>query len=129
VNDTLNARAAEYDTIRRDDWGDAQRGRAQGSRIVSIPTAPAILDLRSVKWTCDLPLYTCAYMMASNDSFVAIGKAERRLGWAPRLSNRDALLCIFAWYRAYREAFTCESGIGHRLLSRQGALSLAKRVC
>jgi dTDP-D-glucose 4,6-dehydratase len=73
------------------------------------------------------PLYKWVYETASKDSFVAIDKARRQLGWEPRYSNQDALLRNFEWYVAHRDRFAGQEGISHRAPWKQGALGLVKR--
>ena len=74
------------------------------------------------------PLYQWVYDTAAKDSFVSIEKAERVLGYAPRWSNKDALVRNFEWYLANRERFSGQAGVTHRVPWRQGALAVAKRV-
>ena len=73
-------------------------------------------------------MYKCVYETASKDSFVAIDKARRQLGWEPRHSNREALLRNLEWYRANRERFAAQSGVTHRVPWKQGAIGLLKRA-
>ena len=41
-------------------------------------------------------------------------RAEERLGYAPRYSNRDALIRNYDWFMANRAQFAGGAGIGHR---------------
>ena len=72
------------------------------------------------------PLYKWVYETASKDSFVSIEKAERILGYAPKYSNRDALIRNYRWYLASYQQFAGASGVTHRVPWKQGALGLAK---
>src|SRR3712207_8741042 len=73
---------------------------------------------RSYKWV---------YETASKDSFVSVEKAERELGYAPKYSNKEALLRNFRWYLENRERFEDASGVSHRVPWKQGAIGLLKR--
>jgi hypothetical protein len=73
------------------------------------------------------PLYKWVYETMSKESFVSIEKAERVLGYAPKYSNRDALIRNYEWYLANKASFENASGVSHRVPWKQGVLGLAKR--
>ena len=54
-------------------------------------------------------------------------KAQRLLGWQPRLSNRDALIETYDWYLANRGRVG-GAGVTHRVPWNQQALGLLKRL-
>jgi hypothetical protein len=61
------------------------------------------------------------------DSYVSIDKAKERLGFRPQLSNVDAILRTYAWWRESNVGATPgRNGNTSRDAWRQGALSLAK---
>lgn len=126
VNDTFNIGAKEFLTMREDYQVVLDRA-GRGRRIIGFPAAPAIWGLRALEALGVSPLYKWVYETASKDSFVAIDKAERQLGFTPRYSNRDALLRNFEWYIAHRDQFRDASGVSHRVPWKQGALGLLKR--
>jgi nucleoside-diphosphate-sugar epimerase len=126
VNDTFNIGAKEFLTM-REDYQAVLDKAGRGRRIVGFPAAPAIWGLRALEALGVSPLYKWVYETASKDSFVAIDKAERQLGFTPKHSNRDALLRNFEWYIAHRDQFAEASGISHRVPWKQGALGLVKR--
>jgi len=74
------------------------------------------------------PLYRWIYETAGMDFVVSIEKAERVLGFAPRFSNRDALVRNYRWYLDNREHIAGQSGVTHRVPWKQGALGLVKRL-
>jgi dTDP-D-glucose 4,6-dehydratase len=57
---------------------------------------------------------------------VSIEKAEQKLGWTPKYSNKDALIRNYQWYVAHVGDFQNKSGVTHRVPWKQGALRLAK---
>ena len=60
------------------------------------------------------PLAEWHYRTAHRDSFVDVSKAQRLLGYAPRLSNEQALCETYDWYLAHREGLA-EAGVTHRV--------------
>jgi nucleoside-diphosphate-sugar epimerase len=127
VNDTFNIGAGVFGTMKEDYQAVLDRA-GHGKRIIPLPAAPAIWALRVLEALHISPLYKWVYETASKESFVSIEKAQRKLGYAPKYSNKDALLRNFEWYVQNREQFAEASGISHRVPWRQGALALAKRV-
>ena len=125
VNDTFNIGAGEFGTLREDYQAVLDRA-GHGKRIVSLPAAPTIWTLRVLERLHLSPLYRWVYETVTEDSYVAIDKAERVLGFRPRYSNREALLRNFEWYLANRARFQHASGVSHRVPWKQGILRLAK---
>ena len=127
VNDTFNVGAHEFGTIRTDFQAVLDHA-GHGKRVVGLPAQPAIWTLRLLEQLGLSPLYEWVYETAARDSFVAIERIERQLGFRPRYTNRDALIRNYDWYLANRDEIGGTSGISHRVPWRQGILALAKRL-
>lgn len=127
ANDTYNIGAREFATLREDFQAVLDRA-GFGRRIVALPAAPMLAALRVLEALRLSPLYHWTYGTVTADSYVSVEKAARALGFAPRYSNRDALLRNFAWYLAHRERFAGSFGVSHRTPWKQGALRLAKAL-
>ena len=126
VNDTFNIGAREFATM-KEDYQAVLDHAGHGKKVVGFPAAPAIWGLRVLDKLNLSPLYRWVFETASKDSFVSIEKAERELGFAPKYSNREALLRNFRWYIENRERFEKSSGVSHRVPWKQGAIGLLKR--
>jgi nucleoside-diphosphate-sugar epimerase len=127
VNDTFNIGAAEYATM-KEDYQAVLDYAGFGKRIIGFPATPAVWGLRFLEFLGVSPLYKWVYETASKDSFVSIEKAQRKLGFRPKYSNKEALLRNFKWYIENRAQFQSQSGISHRVPWKQGALGLLKRA-
>lgn len=127
VNDTFNIGAAEFGTMKQD-YQAVLDYAGFGKRIIGFPATPAIWGLRVLEALRVSPLYKWVYETASKDSFVSIEKAERKLGFRPKYSNKDALLRNFKWYIDNRAQFQSQSGISHRVPWKQGAIGILKRA-
>ncbi|MGC8781550.1 MAG: NAD-dependent epimerase/dehydratase family protein [Anaerolineae bacterium] len=125
VNDTFNIGAREFGTLRTD-FQAVLDYAGHGRRVISLPEGPAILALRILERLGFSPLYQWIYETVGKESFVSITKAEERLGFTPRYSNRDALLRNYEWYLANADRLDGASGVTHRVPWAQGALRLAK---
>ena len=126
VNDTFNIGAKEFTTM-KEDYQAVLDYAGHGKKVVGFPAAPAIWGLRVLDRLRLSPLYKWVYETASRDSFVSIEKAERELGYAPKYSNKDALLRNFRWYLENRDRFEDSSGVSHRVPWKQGAIGFLKR--
>ncbi len=125
VNDTFNVGAKEYGTM-RDNFQAVLDRAGHGKRVVSIPAAPAIAILALLEKLHLSPLYEWIYETAAHDSFVSIDLLVNRLGYAPRYSNRAALIRNYDWYVEHRIEYRGRTGLTHRLPWKRGALELAK---
>jgi nucleoside-diphosphate-sugar epimerase len=125
ANDTFNVGAKEFGTF-RGDFQAVLDHAGKGKKVVSVPVAPALWALRFLDKLRLSPLYSWVYETAVKDSFVSIEKAEQKLGWVPKFSNKDALIRNYDWYVQNLHTFEKKSGISHRVPWKQGALRIAK---
>jgi len=126
VNDTFNIGAKEFMTM-KEDYQAVLNEAGFGKRILPFPAGPVILALRGLEFLGLSPLYKWVYETASKDSFVSIEKAERQIGFAPRFSNKDALIRNYRWYLENLSKFQDSTGVSHRVPWKQGALGVIKR--
>lgn len=125
ANDTFNIGAKEFRTM-REDYQAVLDTAGFKKRVIGFPASPMIWTLRFLEMLHLSPLYKWVYETASKDSFVSIEKAEKVLGYAPKYSNKDALLRNYEWYLANVANFEKQSGISHRVPWSQGILKLVK---
>jgi hypothetical protein len=85
-----------------------------------------IFALRILEFFHLSPLYKWVYETVSEDSFVSIEKAERKLNFLPKYSNKEALVRNFNWYLKNYHKFKGKTGISHRAPWNQGILNLVK---
>jgi len=121
VNDTYNIGAKEFTTM-GEDFGSVIKFAGTGKRIVPTPAKPLILVLRFLEFLHLSPLYKWVYETAPEDSFVSVEKAEKKLGFIPKYSNKDALLRNYKWYLKHYKEFEKSTGISHRAPWKQGIL-------
>jgi len=126
ARETFNVGATEFGTVRSDLQALIDHA-GSSSRLQPIPVKPAELALRVLELLRVSPLAEWHYKTAHKDSFVDVTKAQRLLGWQPRLSNRDALIETYDWYLANRGRVG-EAGVTHRVPWNQQALGLLKRL-
>lgn len=125
VNDTFNIGAKVFTTM-KEDYQAVLDYAGKGKKITGFPAAPMIWALRVLEALKLSPLYAWVYETASKDSFVSIEKAEKVLGYAPKYSNKDALIRNYQWYLANLKSFEGQSGVSHRVPWSQGILRIAK---
>jgi nucleoside-diphosphate-sugar epimerase len=127
ANDTFNVGAKTFGTM-REDFQAVLDCAGHGKRIIAFPRWPAVQALRLLEALHLSPLYRWVYETAGTDSFVSVERIEARLGYAPRFSNREALLRNYRWYLAHRDEVRATSGVSHRVQWRQGILRLLKAM-
>ena len=126
VNDTFNIGAKEYTTM-KEDYQAVLDYAGFGKKIIPLPEKPIIIMLKMLETFRLSPLYKWVYETASKDSFVSIEKAEKKLGFKPKYSNKDALIRNYKWYIEHINEFKDKSGVSHRVPWKQGILRLAKK--
>jgi nucleoside-diphosphate-sugar epimerase len=125
VNDTFNIGAKEFTTMRQD-YQAVLDCAGFGKKIIPFPARPVIAALKILEFLKLSPLYKWVYETASKDSFVSIEKAQNKLGYAPKFSNKDTLIRNYQWYIENIDKIQGQSGISHRVPWKQGILKLAK---
>lgn len=126
AGEAFNVGAKEFGTVRSD--VEALIGHARSpSRLRPVPARPAELALRALELLRLSPLAEWHYKTAHRDSYVDVSKAERLLGFLPRLSNEQALIETYDWYLANRERIG-RAGVTHRVPWNQRALGVVKRL-
>jgi nucleoside-diphosphate-sugar epimerase len=126
AGEALNVGAARFGTVRADLQALIDHAGSP-SRITPIPVRPAEVLLRGLELARVSPLAEWHYKTAHRDSFVDVSKAQRLLGWSPRLSNAETLVETYDWYLANRDRFR-GAGVTHRVRWNQQALGLLKRL-
>jgi nucleoside-diphosphate-sugar epimerase len=126
AGETFNVGATEFGTVRSDLQALIDHA-GSSSHLRPVPAKPAELALRALELMRLSPLAEWHYRTAHKDSFVDVSRAQRVLGWQPRLSNREALIRTYDWYLANRERVGA-AGVTHRVPWNQQALGLLKRL-
>jgi nucleoside-diphosphate-sugar epimerase len=126
ATETFNVGATEFGTVRSDLQALIDHA-GSSSRLRPLPVKPAEVTLRALELLRLSPLAEWHYKTAHRDSFVDVSKAQRLLGWEPRLSNERALIETYDWYLANRDRVGA-AGVTHRVPWNQQALGLLKRL-
>jgi nucleoside-diphosphate-sugar epimerase len=126
AGETLNIGAKEFGTVRSDLQALIDHA-GSSSRLTPVPAKPSEVILRGLELARLSPLVEWHYKTAHRDSFVDVSRAERILGWTPRLSNADALIETYDWYLAHRHELA-GGGVTHRVPWNQRALGVLKRI-
>jgi nucleoside-diphosphate-sugar epimerase len=127
VNDVFNIGARSFGTM-REDFQAVLDHAGHGRKVRAIPARPIIIVLKVLEKLKLSPVYEWVYETAAVDSFVSIAKAERQLSFAPKYSNREALIRNYEWYVAHVRNFSSTSGISHRTPWKQGLIGLGKKI-
>ena len=123
ANDTYNIAAAEFGTL-RENFQAVLDAAGHGKRVVGVPAIPALAVLSVLERLRLSPVYGRLRHKLMADSYVSIEKAAARLGFRPRLSNREAILDTYRWWQGAGRAGG--SGRTSRDAWSQGALAAAK---
>jgi nucleoside-diphosphate-sugar epimerase len=126
ANDVFNIGAKVFGTVRQD-FQAVLDAAGKGRRIIGFPEGPTNAALAFLRVLRLSPVYKWAYGTVAKESFVSIEKAEKVLGYAPKYSNKQALLRNYEWYLANLSRFEGQAGVTHRVPWSQGILKVAKK--
>lgn len=126
VNRAFNIGASTFGTV-REDMNALIEHAGTSARLFPVPPSLAVPLLRALELARLSPLAEWHYKTAYKDSWVSIEDARRDLGWAPKLSNAQALCDTYDWYLENRESFAT-AGVTHRVPWNQRALRWLKRL-
>lgn len=125
VNSTFNIGAAIYTTM-REDYQAVLDEAGFGKRIIGFPAGLVVFALKILEKLNLSPLYPWIYETASKDSFVSIDKAREQLGFAPKYSNKEALIRNYRWYLAHYNEISKAKGVTHRVPWDEKILKVVK---
>lgn len=125
--DAYNIGAADFATF-REDFQAVLDEAGHGRRVRSLPTGPAVAALRAASALGLSPVYDRLVRKLKADSYVDISKARERLGFAPRHSNREAVLRTYRWWRSRPQSDPDSAGATSADRWKQGLLAGAK-IC
>jgi nucleoside-diphosphate-sugar epimerase len=98
-----------------------------GSRVRSVPMAPAMLLMNATAGLGLSPLGPYHAMMFGRSFYFDVEKAKRELGWRPIYSNEEMFIQSYAWYLDHREGLLASRPTSHhRSPVKHGILSLVK---
>jgi nucleoside-diphosphate-sugar epimerase len=98
-----------------------------GSRVKSVPMAPAVAFMKLTSALGASPLGPYHSLMYGRSMYFDIAKAKTELGWQPRFSNNEMFVHSYDWYLENREKILASHGASHhRSAVKQGVLGLIK---
>ncbi len=112
--ETFNVGASQFGTW-RSDLGAVIRYAGSRSKLTGLPVRPAQAVLALLEWLGLSPIAAWHYLTMPADSYIAIDKAERLLGWHPTQSNVELLVESYQWYAEHRAEMLHKVGATHRV--------------
>lgn len=125
ANDTYNVGAKKFGTV-SEDFMTLFNFAKSGSKLRTTPPRFVKFWLWIFEKMGLSPLYKWVYGTADKDSFVSIEKAEKFLGWNPKLSNAQALIETYDWYVKHWKDYQNRQGVTHTVPWKQGILKIVK---
>ena len=125
---TYNVGATEFGTMRETLQALVDHA-GTGSRVRSIPSAPARLAMRALSTVGLAPFAPYHWLLYGESLWFDTTKAREELGWAPAHSNADMVIESYEWYRAHGRG---EGGGAarshHQSPARAGLVAALKRL-
>jgi nucleoside-diphosphate-sugar epimerase len=132
---TYNLGAAEFGSLRETLQGLIDHA-GTGSRVVSVPGAPAVALMKLTSRIGVSPLAAYHALMYGQSMYFDLSRPMRELGWSPRFGNVAMFCEAYDWYVAHRREVLGRTNASlHRSPVKQGvlrgvswALAVAPRV-
>lgn len=122
----FNCGAENFGTMRQTLEALCSHART-GSRVKSVPMAPAVWGMNLTSALGLSPLGPYHALMYGRSLYFDIAKARRELGWQPRYSNVEMFIESYEWYLRHRDEVMSGQGASHhRSAVKQGVLKLVK---
>jgi nucleoside-diphosphate-sugar epimerase len=100
-----------------------------GSRVKSVPSAPAIAAMKLTSAIGLSPLGTYHSLMYGQDMYFDGTRAHKELGWSARYSNEQMFCESYDWYLEHRDEVLAQKNASHhRSAVKQGVLDLFSRM-
>ncbi|MBX3190762.1 MAG: NAD-dependent epimerase/dehydratase family protein [Labilithrix sp.] len=95
-----------------------------GSRVVSVPSAPAVSMMKLTSRLGVSPLGAYHALMYGKAMYFDVSRTKRELGWSAKFGNVEMFIDSYEWYRRHRdEVLNRKDASHHRSPVRQGVLS------
>lgn len=122
-----NVGAAEFGTMRETLQALVDHA-ATGSRVRSLPVAPARLAMQVLSRAGHAPFAPYHWLLYSESLWFDVSKARRELGWEPKHTNASMVIESYDWYLAHRGELDGRGRSHHQSPVRPGLLALLKRL-
>jgi nucleoside-diphosphate-sugar epimerase len=122
---TYNVGTREFGTM-RETLEALVAHAATGSRVRSLPSAPARRAMQALSKAGATPFAPYHWLLYGESLWFDTGRAEAELGWSSTRSNAEMVIESYEWYLAHRDHL--EGGSAHQSPARLGALAVLKRL-
>lgn len=100
------------------------RHAGTGSRVVSVPAAPAVTMMKLTSRLGVSPLGAYHALMYGKAMYFDVSRTKRELGWSAKYSNEEMFAASYDWYVQHRdEVYARHDASHHRSPVKQGVLS------
>jgi nucleoside-diphosphate-sugar epimerase len=119
---TYNVGAEKFGTMRETLEGLVKHA-GTGSRVVSVPIAPAVAMMKVTSRVGLSPLGAYHSLMYGRSMYFDLARTKRELGWSARYGNVEMFCDSYDWYLRHRDEVLSRRGASHhRSPVRQGVL-------
>jgi nucleoside-diphosphate-sugar epimerase len=99
-----------------------------GSRVRSLPSAPAALAMRGLSAARQAPFAPYHWLLFGKSLWFDTSRTRDELGWEPRYSNAEMVIESYEWFLRNRDELGGSGRSHHRSPARLGLLKLLKRL-
>lgn len=121
VNQEFNIGATKFGTV-RDHINSLMAAEKYEGKIISFAPWLVIPPLKLLDKLKLSPFYEWSYATIYKDHYVDVSKAQKVLGWKPKLSSEQSLTNSYLWYKKHYDEVQGKEGITHTVQWNAGIL-------
>lgn len=125
--ETYNIGATEFGTMRETLQALVDHA-ATGSRVRSLPSAPAALGMKVASALGQAPFAPYHWLLYGESLWFDTTKAQEQLGWRATRSNAEMVIESYEWFLGHRAELGAEGRSHHQSPARMGVLKLLKHL-
>ena len=118
---SYNIGATEFGTM-RETLQSLCDAAGTGSRVRSVPTAPARIAMRAMAAVGQGPFAPYHWLLYGESLWFDTTRARTQLGWSPKHSNASMVIESYRWFLEHRDDLAGEGRSHHQSPVRLGAL-------
>jgi nucleoside-diphosphate-sugar epimerase len=124
---SYNVGATEFGTM-RETLEALCAAAGTGSRVVSVPSAPAALGMKVASTVGLAPFAPYHWLLYGESLWFDTTRARTELGWQPEHSNASMVIESYRWFLEHRDDLGGDGRSHHQSPARMGLMSVLKRI-
>lgn len=121
VNQEFNIGATKFGSV-REHIMSAMKAEGYNGKIKTFAPWLVVPPLKLLEKLKLSPFYEWSYATIYKNHYVDVSKAQRVLGWKPKMSSEESFTCSYLWYKKHYDEVQNKEGVTHTVQWNAGIL-------